>query len=92
MVKITLEIEGMACGMCENHVNEAIRNAFGVKKVKAFAVKKVSSSHTKGRTEILAESPLEEEKLKAAIEATGYTVRSIRTEAYEKKGFSLFRK
>lgn len=84
MVKITLEIEGMACGMCESHINDALR--------KAFAVKKVSSSHTKGRTEILAESPLEEEKLKAAIEATGYTVRSIRTEAYEKKGFSLFRK
>ena len=84
MVKITLEIEGMACGMCESHINDAVR--------KAFAVKKVSSSHTKGRTEILAESPLEEEKLKAAIEATGSTVRSIRTEAYEKKGFSLFRK
>ena len=84
MVKITLEIEGMACGMCESHINDAVR--------KAFAVKKVSSSHTKGRTEILAESPLEEEKLKAAIEATGYTVRSIRTEAYGKKGFSLFRK
>ena len=84
MVKITLEIEGMACGLCESHINDAVR--------KAFAVKKVSSSHTKGRTEILAESPLEEEKLKAAIEATGYTVRSIRTEAYEKKGFSLFRK
>ncbi len=84
MVKITLEIEGMACGMCESHINDAVR--------KAFAVKKVSSSHTKGKTEILAESPLEEEKLKAAIEATGYTVRSIRTEPYEKKGFSLFRK
>ena len=84
MVKITLEIEGMACGMCESHINDAVR--------KAFAVKKVSSSHTKGRTEILAESPLEEEKLKAAIEATGYTVRSIRTDAYEKTGFSLFRK
>ena len=84
MVKITLEIEGMACGMRESHINDAVR--------KAFAVKKVSSSHTKGKTEILAESPLEEEKLKAAIEATGYTVRSIRTEPYEKKGFSLFRK
>lgn len=51
MVKITLEIEGMACGMCESHINDAVR--------KAFTVKKVSSSHTKGRTEILAESPLE---------------------------------
>ena len=28
MVKITLDVEGMACGMCEAHVNDAIRKAF----------------------------------------------------------------
>ncbi len=39
MVRITLSIEGMACGMCEAHINEAVRNA--------FKVKKVSSSHHK---------------------------------------------
>ena len=33
MVKITVGIEGMACGMCEAHINEAVRNAFQVKKV-----------------------------------------------------------
>ena len=84
MVKTILEIDGMACGMCESHVNDAIR--------KAFEVKKVTSSHTKGRTEILSEQPLEENKLKAAIEATGYHVTAIQSESYEKKGFSLFRK
>ncbi len=30
MVKITVGIEGMACGMCEAHINEAVRNAFRV--------------------------------------------------------------
>lgn len=84
MIKTILEIDGMACGMCEAHVNDAIR--------KGFAVKKVSSSHTKGRTEILSEQPLEENKLRAAIEATGYQVTAIQSEPYEKKGFSLFRK
>lgn len=84
MVKTILEIDGMACGMCEAHVNDAIR--------KAFAVKKVTSSHTKGRTEILSDQLLEENKLKAAIEATGYHVTAIQSEPYEKKGFSLFRK
>ncbi len=84
MVKITLEVEGMACGMCESHVNEAVR--------KAFPVKKVTSSHTKRRTEVIAEAPIEEAALKAAVEATGYSVRSVRTEPYEKRGFSLFRK
>lgn len=33
MVKTIVGIEGMACGMCEAHVNEAVRNAFQVKKV-----------------------------------------------------------
>ena len=45
MIKTTLKIDGMMCGMCEAHMNEAIR--------KAFDVKKVSSSHTKKETEIL---------------------------------------
>ena len=40
MTKTTLEVDGMMCGMCESHVNEAIR--------KALDVKKVSSSHSKG--------------------------------------------
>lgn len=84
MVKIVLEVEGMACGMCEAHVNDAIR--------KAFLVKKVTSSHTKGTMQILAEAPLDEERLKSVIAATGYTVQSVKTEPYEKKGFSLFKK
>ena len=84
MVKTILKVEGMACGMCEAHVNDAVR--------KAFSVKKVTSAHAKGRREILSEQPLEEEKLRAAIEATGYQVTAISSEPYEKKGFSLFRK
>ena len=47
MKKITLKIDGMMCGMCESHVNDAIR--------RAFRVKKVSSSHAKGETIILTE-------------------------------------
>ncbi len=84
MVKTTLEIDGMACSMCQTHVNDAVRSA--------FTVKKVTSSHMKGKTEILSEQPLEEEKLKAAIEATGYRVTAVRTEPYEKKGIRLFGK
>lgn len=47
MLKITLEVEGMHCGMCETHVNDVVRRVEGVKKVK--------SSHAKGRTEVIAE-------------------------------------
>ena len=30
MFKITVDVDGMQCGMCENHVNEAVRGAFPV--------------------------------------------------------------
>lgn len=81
MVKITLEIEGMSCGMCESHINDTVR--------RQFDVKKVSSSHSKGRTEIIAQNPLDEGKLRKTIGETGYTVTSVKTEPYVKKG--LFR-
>lgn len=82
MIKITATVEGMTCGMCETHINDAVRQN--------FKVKKVTSSHSKGKTEILAEVPLDDEKLKDVIGKSGYTVTGIHTEPYEKKGFSLF--
>ena len=84
MIKTTLEVKGMACGMCENHVNEAIRNA--------FAVKKVTSSHTKNQTEIISEEPLDEGKIKSVIAETGYELGAIKSEPYQKKGLFSFGK
>lgn len=84
MVQITLGIEGMACGMCEAHINETVRNT--------FRVKKVTSSHTKKRTVILTEQDIPEQELKDAIAKTGYEVVSVCSEPYEKKGlFSAFK-
>lgn len=37
MYQTTVGVDGMMCGMCEAHVNDAVR--------KAFPVKKVTSSH-----------------------------------------------
>lgn len=84
MIQTTLKVDGMMCGMCESHVNDAVR--------RAVAVKKVSSSHTKGETVILSEQPLDEAKLRAAVEATGYQVVGVASEPYEKKGFFSFLK
>lgn len=84
MVKLTLEVDGMACGMCESHVNDTVR--------KNFKVKKVTSSHSKGITEIIAEEPIDKEALTHAIGETGYTVKSVKCEPYERNGFSLFHK
>lgn len=82
MIKITVDVAGMACGMCEAHINDAVRQN--------FAVQKVTSSHRKGKTEILTQSSIPEEQLKTVIEKTGYTVTGIHTGSLEKKGVSLF--
>lgn len=84
MFKIIVNIEGMACGMCEAHINEAVRNA--------FQVKKVTSSHTKKQTVIIAEKNISEQELKKVIAKAGYDALSVKCEPYEKKGlFSVFR-
>ena len=84
MIKLTVGIEGMACGMCEAHINDAVRNA--------FSVKKVTSSHTKKQTVIIAEKVIPEQELKDVIAKTGYEVISVSSEPYEKRGlFSVFR-
>ena len=82
MWKYTVEVNGMMCGMCESHVNDAIR--------KAFPVKKVTSSHKKGETVILSDEPLDADKLREAINATGYQVGDITSAPYEKKGLFSF--
>ena len=72
MVRTTAEISGMICGMCEAHINDAVR--------KAFSVKKVRSSRAKGETVIESEQPIDPEKLKRAVNSTGYVVLSVRQE------------
>lgn len=85
MVKMTLGVEGMACGMCEAHVNEAVRNT--------FSVKKVTSSHAKKQTIIIVEKDIPESELKDVIEKAGYEVVSVSSEPHEKKRlFSALRR
>lgn len=84
MIQTTVKVSGMACSMCEAHINDAIR--------RAFPVKKVTSSHSKGETVILSETPLDEAAIRETIDATGYTVGEIKAAPYEKKGFFHFGK
>ena len=84
MIRTTVKISGMACSMCEAHINDTIR--------RAFSVEKVSSSHTKGETVILSREPLGEPALPASIAATGYTAGEIRAAPYERKGLFSFLK
>ena len=78
MWKYTVEVNGMMCGMCEAHVNDAVRNA--------FPVKKVSSSRSKNETVIVSETELDESALAQDISKTGYEVGAIQKEPYKKKG------
>ena len=77
MVKMIVGVEGMACGMCESHINDAIRNA--------FPVGSVSSSRSKKETDIIAKEPIGEDRVRKVIEQTGYQVTSYKVEPYEKK-------
>lgn len=80
MIKTTVKVGGMACGMCESHINDIIRKEFP-------EAKKVRSSHKKGEAEFLTEQPVDPEKLRDAIEASGYHYLGAASGAYEKKGF-----
>ena len=82
MVKTVLKIDGMMCGMCEAHINDMIRSS--------FMIKKVTSSHKSGETVIISDNELDEGDLRKAIGDTGYTLVSLTSEPYEKKGFHLF--
>ena len=82
MEKITVGVDGMMCGHCEAHVNDAVRNA--------LKVKKVSSSHAKKETVIIAEEGLTDEQIESTIDPTGYTVTGISREPYAKKGLFGF--
>lgn len=69
MVTTTLKVDGMMCGMCESHINDAIRRHFSVRKVK--------SSKRRGETVIVSEEPLNPEALKQVINETGYELKEI---------------
>ncbi len=79
MVKTTLHIEGMMCGMCEAHICDAIRKAVP-------SAQKVSESRSKGEASFLTEDAVNAERLKAVIDSTGYTCLGVDSAPYEKRG------
>ena len=85
MIETILKIDGMACGMCESHINDVVRRTCNVKKV--------TSSHSRGETVVLSEQPLDEAALQVAIRETGYELKGMTAHPYEKKGlFGAFKR
>lgn len=78
MIETIVQVDGMMCGMCEGHINDAIRSH--------FQVKKVSSSHSKGRTVIRSQEALDQAQLRQVIDATGYKVLDVVSRPVEKRG------
>lgn len=81
MKEVILNVDGMMCGMCEAHVNDAIR--------KAINPKKVESSHKKNTTRVVCDDSIDVNIIKDVITKMGYKVNSISEVPYQKKG--LFR-
>ena len=80
MIKTTLKIDGMMCGMCESHMNDLIR--------KNFQVKKVTSSAKDGETVIISDNEIDIPWAKKEIKEIGYELVSYKSEPYEKKVLS----
>ena len=78
MIETIVQVDGMMCGMCEAHINDAIRSH--------FQVKKVSSSHSKGQTVIRSQEALDQAQLRQVIDATGYKVLDVVSRPVEKRG------
>ena len=85
MIRLTVKVEGMMCGMCEAHVNDAVR--------RSLPVKKVTSNHKKQETVILAEQDVEDGRIEAAIKDSGYTFVGVTREEEPPHGLkALFKK
>ena len=78
MKRVVLAVEGMHCDICELHVNDIVRRAARVNRVK--------SSRLKDRTEVICEDFVDEAVLKSAIEEQGYIVLDVRSEPYAERG------
>ena len=81
MIKTVAKINGMNCGMCEAHMNDAIK--------KAFKVKKVASSHKENETVILSDRAIDEATLKKVVADAGYEFVSVSSTTVKKKLFGF---
>ncbi len=79
MNKYILGIDGMRCGMCELHVEQAIERGLEVKKVKA--------SHLKNNAVVFSECDLNQQTFEAMLNPTGYRITSFEKAVAKKSLF-----
>jgi len=78
-----MRVEGMMCGMCEAHVNDALRKVPGVRKA--------SANRGKKQAVVECDESVTDEALLKAVNDTGYAASDVRP-AEERKGFFGFLK
>ena len=79
MTEYIFTVKGMACEMCESHINDAVRRVADIKSVK--------SNRKKDETVVVAEE-LDTERVCEAIRSLGYDVDGFLEKPYQKR--SLF--
>ena len=85
MIRITVQVDGMMCGMCEAHVSDTVR--------RSLPVSKVTSNHKKKVTVILTKQDIDDSLIEAAIKESGYTCLGITREEEKPRGLSaLFKR
>ena len=79
MYKTTIKVDGMMCGMCEAHIQDAIRKAYP-------EAKKVKASRSKKEATFLTDEMPDEEDVINLITDTGYGFMGVWSEPYKKRG------
>ena len=67
MKETVIKVEGMACGGCENRIQNALKNIEGVESVVA--------DHTTGLVKVMSKSEVSENVMKEKIEDIGFEVK-----------------
>ncbi|MBQ6425579.1 MAG: heavy-metal-associated domain-containing protein [Clostridia bacterium] len=83
MKEYIFTVKGMACEMCENHINDAVRRTADVKSVK--------SNRNRNETVVVAEG-LNTALVSETIRNLGYDVDGISEKPYQKRSLFGFRK
>ena len=78
MIRTTVQVSGMRCGMCEAHVCDVIRKAVP-------SAKKVKATRTRNEATFLSEDETDEKVLVKAIADMGYVAYGFTSEPYKRR-------
>ena len=82
MIETILKIDGMACGMCEAHVCDALRA-----KLPGY---RISASHGRGTATLIGDAAPDEDTVRTALDGTGYRVLGFESAPHRRRGLFGF--